>query len=66
MCSPNPTPEYPHQMVIVGITGATSPDFVWWCIPPNATPDLVIVVPMATYQAAYDDGPRRLLQSLGR
>ena len=66
MCDPQPTPLYPHQMVIVGIKGAQAPSYVWWCIPPNSTPDLVIAVPLATFEASYDNGPRQLLQDLGR
>ena len=65
MCRPDPTPEYPHSITIYGQDGLTTSTMFWWC-QANVTPDLVIIVPVATFQAAYDDGPRQLLQSLGR
>jgi len=64
MCRPDPTPEYPHSQMIVGQSGLTGPTYFWYCIP-KVTPDLIILVPMATYQASYDNGPRKLLEDLG-
>lgn len=66
MCEPAATPVYPHSITIYGQGGLTAPAFYWWCLKDNNTPDLVIIVPEATYRAAYDDGPRQLLKSLGR
>ena len=65
MCEPDPTPVYPHSITIYGQGGLTEPAFYWWC-QVNVAPDLVIIVPIATWQAAYDNGPRQMLQDLGR
>lgn len=67
MCRPDPTPVYPHSITIYGQGGLNAPAMFWYCVAnPNVKPDLIFIVPEATFRAAYDDGPRQLLIDLGR
>lgn len=65
MCDPRPTPIYPHSITIYGQGGLNAPAMFWYCVP-NATPDAIFIVPKATFEAAYDNGPRKLLEDLGK
>lgn len=64
MCDPHPTPQYPRSITIYGDNYGLP--FLFWYCQANSTPDAVYSVPRATFEAAWNNGPREMLKGLGR